>query len=71
LICIPQRGNTRTERQERSKKRPSGPPQVAIDACQNKKAGDSCEFEGRRGNKIRGVCRTRKNDTLSCVPSRR
>lgn len=70
LVCIPQRGNAQTERQERPKKRPSGPPQAALDACQNKKVGDSCGFEGRRGNKMSGVCQTHKDNTLSCMPNR-
>lgn len=45
------------------------PPQKAIDACQNKTEGASCEFEGRHG-KVTGTCKTR-NDKLVCTPTDR
>lgn len=48
-----------------------GPPQEVIEACNNKTVGDSCEFEGRRSNKMSGVCQARKDNTLSCMPNRR
>lgn len=33
-----------------------GPPPEAIAACQNKTAGNSCSFTGRRGENLTGSC---------------
>lgn len=36
--------------------RPKAPPQEAIQVCEGKSAGDSVEFETRRGDTLTGVC---------------
>lgn len=36
--------------------RPHKPPQEAINACQDKAAGDSVEFIGRRGETLKAIC---------------
>ena len=48
-----------------SEQRPQ-PPQKAIDACQGKLQGNSCQFTGLRGI-VTGTCRTIGNQ-LACVP---
>ena len=42
------------------------PPGEAIDACQGRIRGDSCQFESPRGT-VKGTCRTIQNQ-LACVP---
>ncbi len=44
------------------------PPQVAVEACSNVTEGDACEFEGRRGEALTGVCATVRSGELACVP---
>jgi hypothetical protein len=51
---------------QRSGKR-QGPPPEAIEACANKKAGDSVEFTGRRGETLKATCQER-NGQMAAVP---
>jgi hypothetical protein len=45
-------------------------PQVAIDACQNKMSGSSCDFRSPRGD-ITGMClKLPQESQLICVPSK-
>ena len=43
-----------------------GPPQEALNACQSKQDGDSCQFESPHGT-ISGTCQTIRNQ-IACVP---
>ncbi|MFH1215506.1 MAG: hypothetical protein V1706_03290 [Pseudomonadota bacterium] len=36
--------------------RRQGPPPEAIEACENKNAGDSVKFTGRRGESLEATC---------------
>ncbi len=47
--------------------RPKGPPAEAIEACEGKKAGDSVEFTGRRGETLSATCEERRGQ-LAAVP---
>lgn len=60
LVCVSK---------NKRKKHRRGPPPEAVDACKGKKEGDSCEFEGRRGQ-VTGTCQTRR-DRLVCRPEKR
>ncbi|NOG60044.1 MAG: YHYH protein [Proteobacteria bacterium] len=46
-----------------------GPPQEALNACENKREGSSCSVNTPRGS-MRGTCRTMRSDFV-CVPQRR
>lgn len=48
--------------------RPQGPPPEAISACENKQAGDSVEFTGRRGETLEATCKE-INGQLAAVPA--
>ena len=43
------------------------PPDEAVEACDGKSAGDSCEFEGMGGESVTGTCE-QLGDVLACVP---
>ena len=43
-----------------------GPPQQALNACQSKQDGDSCQFQSPRGT-ISGTCQSIQNQ-MACVP---
>ncbi|MDP8254672.1 MAG: DUF1566 domain-containing protein [Candidatus Alcyoniella australis] len=43
------------------------PPDEAIEACEDKAAGDDCEFEGMGGEPVTGNCE-QIGDVLACVP---
>ena len=53
------------ERQQRGRPQ-DGPPQQALNACQNKQNWDSCQFEAPHGT-ISGTCQTIRNQ-MACVP---
>jgi hypothetical protein len=44
-----------------------GPPAVAIEACTDAAAGDSCSFIGRRDDELTGTCESRR-EMIVCVP---
>ncbi|QIZ77600.1 hypothetical protein [Ferrimonas lipolytica] len=49
----------------------NGPPEEALQACVELSEGDSCSFEGRRGEAIEGQCiviKQEDNDGLACKP---
>jgi hypothetical protein len=49
-----------------------GPPQEALDACSGHGSGDSCNFEGKRGDTVSGTCgsvRGADKGQLVCMPS--
>ena len=50
--------------------RPPQPPQEAIDACNGKSDGTTCEFTSPHGNAITGTCQTIQSQS-ACVPSNR
>ena len=45
-----------------------GPPPVAIEACAAADDGDSCSFEGRRGETLSGKCVTDREEVMACRP---
>jgi len=46
-----------------------GPPPEAIEACSNLSEGDTCTFEGRRGDSLTGVCfAPPREEELACKP---
>ncbi len=55
--------NANDKKQERR-----GPPLVAIEACAAAVDGDSCSFEGRRGEALSGQCVTDREEVLACRP---
>jgi len=46
---------------------PPGPPPVAIAACNQQAAGNSCEFVGRYGEQVSGTCVVFPQ-RLACLP---
>lgn len=44
-----------------------GPPPEAIAACKGKAEGAKVEFTGRRGEKVKGVCK-KMRDVMAAVP---
>ncbi len=58
----PSDGDSRGERR--------GPPVESIEACNRLSEGDSCSFEGRRGEALTGQCFMPPHDqaTLACKP---
>lgn len=52
---------------EGSDRRPQGPPPEAIEACEDKSAGDSIEFIDRRGETQEATCEE-KDGQLAAVP---
>lgn len=45
------------------------PPQAALNACSGSRAGDSCSFEGQRGQ-ITGYCQNTPSGSIACVPAK-
>ena len=45
-----------------------GPPQVALDACVAKVAGDACTFNGRNNEELTGTCFEPGERELACRP---
>lgn len=46
------------------------PPQIALDACNKKSDGSSCQFMGMNSEKLSGICRqVPPNNVLACVPN--
>ena len=48
--------HTKPEQHTGEGRRHMGPPQAAIDACNNKMEGDSVTFVTRRGDSVTGIC---------------
>ncbi len=48
--------------------RRSGPPPIAVRACDGAGEGDACTFAGLYGERIAGSCR-RVGEQLACVPN--
>lgn len=48
-------------------RRPSGPPPVAIKACEGKEVGDAVTFAGRRGEELKATCKEIEGQ-LAAVP---
>ncbi|MEL7535919.1 MAG: hypothetical protein AAFZ58_07885 [Pseudomonadota bacterium] len=44
------------------------PPPVALEACAAAVEGDSCAFEGRRGETLEGTCQAPQDKPLACRP---
>ena len=65
LLAQSRRQGNRPQGQMRGRPQ-GGPPPEALEACQNKQAGDSCRFESPHGT-IDGQCRTIQNQS-ACVP---
>ena len=48
------------------------PPREAVEACRAAAEGDTCSFQGRRGRKVTGTCRSGPmGNRLACRPNRR
>lgn len=47
--------------------RRQGPPPEAIEACENKEAGDNVKFTGRRGESVEATCQE-IDGQLAAVP---
>lgn len=45
-----------------------GPPAEALEACSAAIQGDTCSFEGRRGEALQGTCETPGDKPLACRP---
>lgn len=48
-----------------------GPPPEAIKACASAQSGDSCSFDGRRGEQLEGNCgvpEQAQEQSLICMP---
>ncbi len=54
--------------EEKPRKERRGPPEVAFEACASSVEGDVCTFEGRRGENVEGLCESREDKPLVCVP---
>ncbi|MGB3211743.1 MAG: hypothetical protein WBB19_13650 [Desulforhopalus sp.] len=65
LVLMPLTGCADSDSQ--AHKRRMGPPPEAIQACAGKKAGDSVEFTGRRGETVKATCRE-INGQLAAAP---
>ncbi|MFW2589390.1 hypothetical protein [Sagittula sp. SSi028] len=52
-----------------SKQRPQRPPQEAIEACQDKKSGDACSFDGRDGTESGTCVSPQSNVPPACAPA--
>ena len=48
----------------------NGPPPEAIEACSNVAEGASCQFTGRHGEELTGICfiPSEGENTLACKP---
>lgn len=56
-------------RQQGEQGRGKRPPREAIEACAQKQAGDACQFQGRRGEQLKGKCwAPSKQHVLACLP---
>ncbi len=50
-------------------RRRQGPPQAAIDVCENAAENDSCSFEGHQGTTLNGLCgMPPRRSELVCIP---
>jgi hypothetical protein len=47
------------------------PPLEAVQACQQKKAGDTCSFTGRGGAAVQGTCGGTEGKPPACKPAGR
>ena len=45
-----------------------GPPEAALEVCASSVQGDSCSFEGRRGDALEGTCEAPDDKPLACRP---
>ena len=54
LVVISQPSNAEDSEQANDKRR--GPPPAAFTACEGKNAGDTSQFENRRGETLTGTC---------------
>jgi len=68
LTLLPVNSFASGQRGQRGQGRPQGPPSEAIEACQDKSAGDSVTFKGRRGETIEATCQERDGQ-LAAVPN--
>lgn len=65
----PGRGGERGRGQDRSRRgRRGGPPPEAFSVCRGKSERSSCEFSGRRGEKLEGSCFSGRGGELHCRP---
>jgi len=53
-------------------RRKGNPPKEAVEACEGKSEGDSCEFKGRNDKEVTGTCQkcNQDDDQLVCKPNR-
>ena len=45
-----------------------GPPPAALEVCSNLVQGDSCAFDGNRGDTLQGTCEAPEDKPLACRP---
>ena len=60
---------THAQEQEGHERKHRGPPQVAVEACAAAVQGDTCSFEGRRGETLDGTCESPEDKPLACRPA--
>ncbi len=54
--------------EDRRKSDRRGPPEAALEACAAAVQGDTCSFEGRRGEAREGTCEAPEEKPLACRP---
>ncbi len=69
LLLMLTTSSTMAQPSDRDQRR--GPPPEAIDACASAQSGDSCSFDGRRGEQLEGSCgvpEQAQEQSLICMP---